>query len=98
MEMLLIDLTTTESYQWFDNTKPAEAWVTYKVCNPEAPYRVKVEEHLIFVDTQKPIKKAVHLRGTYGKDKQELDLLNETSFEVQVNNPHPHAETFRIYF
>lgn len=98
MEMLLIDLNEIETYKWYDNAKPETGWIDFQIEDPAGPYQVKVQENYIFVETDKPIKNAIHLRGKYGKDKQELELLTETSFEVQVSNPHPYAETFRIFF
>lgn len=98
MEMLLIDLKEPETYKWFDNSNPETGWIDFKVEDPARPYQVQVEENRILVKTQSPIKTVIHLRGQYGNDKKELELLTETSFEIEIENPHPYAETFRIYF
>lgn len=96
MEMAFVELHRPGYYHWFDAMNPGESWQEFKV--GEGPYLVEIKTREVTITTPKPIKQALHLRGKYGTDAVELELLNPNSFTVTITDPDPYAEVFRIYF
>lgn len=96
MEMVYVDLGTPGLYYHFNASLPGESWKEYPV--GEGPYKMIIKTNSIQVNTNKPIKQALHLRGKYGRDAVPLELSTRNSFKVIITDPDPYAETFRIYF
>jgi len=96
MEMIDVFIHQPEIYYWYDASNPGNGSTEFN-CN-EGPYTVRVSGKLIEVDTQRPVKKVLHLRGRFGNDAVEIEILNETSFQVMITDPDPYGETFRLFF
>ncbi|TQI72255.1 hypothetical protein JM79_3212 [Gramella sp. Hel_I_59] len=96
MEMIDVFLHQPEIYYWFDASNPSQGNVEFN-CN-EGPYTVSVNDKTINVNAHRPVKKVLHLRGRYGNDAVEIELLTESSFQIEITDPDPYGETFRIFF
>ncbi|MUP44875.1 hypothetical protein E0K83_03835 [Gramella sp. BOM4] len=96
MEMLWVEFQKPEVYNFFDASKPETSWIEYS-CT-EGPYLVRISPKLIEVETDKPMKKALHLTGKYGRDAIEIKLTSDHRFRLRVEDPDPYGEVIRIYF
>lgn len=96
MEIVDIYLDQPESYYWFDASKPKQGSLKFS-CN-EGPLTVRISGKTIEIDAGRPIKKVQHLRGKYGREAIILSLSTNSSFKVDILEPDPYAETFRIYY
>jgi len=96
MEMIDVFIHQPDIYYWYDAANPGQGSLEFK--SEEGPYIVRVSGNLIEVDTQRPVKQVLYLRGIYGNDAVEIEILNETGFRVMITDPHPYGETFRIFF
>jgi len=94
--MIDVFIHQPDIYYWFDAANPGQGSVEFK-CE-EGPYIVRISGNLIEVDTQRPAKQVLYLKGKYGNDAVEIDLLTESSFKVVIEDPNPYGETFRIFF
>lgn len=96
MEMVWIELDRPGVYNWVSGSDPSTGYQEFK-CE-EGPYEVEICDNRIRVKTDKPIKKALHLRGKYGSDAIEMEIMNERIFELWIYDPDPYGEVFRIFF
>lgn len=96
MEMLWMDLNRPEVYNWFDASNPGTSWIEFE-CG-SGPYQVSISGKQISVQTDKPISRALHLTGKYGRDAIEIPLQDPDRFKLTITDPDPYGEVIRIFF
>lgn len=96
MEMIWIDLDRPDVYNWFDATYPETSWTEFE-CG-SGPYQVSISGKQISVQTDKPISKALHLTGKYGRDAIAIPLQDPDRFKLTITDPDPYGEVIRMFF